>query len=209
MTIFRNDSERLGLLALVTILILLLFACDRGPRLEPLSRSGVILAFGDSLTRGTGAERDSAYPAVLGRRLDMQIVNAGVPGELSSTGLKRLPSVLEKYQPELVILCHGGNDLLQRRSRTQLKENLEEMIRWCRASGAQVILVGVPSPGLFLHSAELYSEVAAETKTVYLDDILAEILADRSLKSDAVHPNGKGYAELAEAITELIRPALK
>lgn len=188
---------------------LLLLACDRGSRLEPLSRSGVILAFGDSLTKGTGADSDSAYPSVLGRRLDMQIVNAGVPGELSSAGLKRLPSLLEKYQPELVILCHGGNDLLQRRSRTQLKGNLEEMIHLCRASGAQVILVGVPSPGLFLHPAELYDEVAAETKTLYLDDVLAEILADRSLKSDAVHPNGKGYIELAEAIAELIRPSLK
>jgi len=196
------------LILLVTLFIQVLSGCDRDPKLQPLARKGVILAFGDSLTRGTGADDGNSYPSILADLLDVHVVNAGVPGELSTTGLERLPKTLERYQPELVILCHGGNDLLQRRSQAILKQNLLAMVQLCHDSGAQVVLVGVPNPGLFLRSAEVYDEVAAEMEVPYLDDILPEILKDRALKSDAVHPNGNGYSRLAETLANQIRPAL-
>ena len=73
-----------------------------------------IVAFGDSITYGVGASQAAAYPSALSRRLGVEVINAGVPGETSAEGLARLPEVLE-LDPWLVIIEFGGNDLLQRR----------------------------------------------------------------------------------------------
>lgn len=99
----------------VCSLLLLIAACDAGDRLQPLTKNAVILAFGDSLTHGTGASIEQAYPQKLQAMLSRTVINAGVPGEISQTGLKRLPGLLKKYQPELLILCHGGNDILRKK----------------------------------------------------------------------------------------------
>ena len=91
---------------------LLTCACSKTPQMTKLSPDATILAFGDSLTFGTGAGESESYPAVLNRLTGKKVVNAGVPGEVSSTGILRLPELLDRDHPALVILCHGGNDLL-------------------------------------------------------------------------------------------------
>ena len=185
----------------------LLAACEKTPRLSPLDGEAVILAFGDSLTHGTGAGAEAAYPAVLAGLLGREVVNAGVPGEVSAAGLKRLPELLTEYQPALVILCHGGNDFLRRLDREALIGNLREMIALCQESGAEVLLVGVPQVGLFLSADPLYEELAEEFALPYEEKILAKILSERELKSDQIHPNGRGYALLAEKLAALIEKA--
>ena len=87
---------------------------DRTPRLQPLPAHAVILAFGDSLTAGNGAPRASSYPVILQQLTGWQTINAGAPGEISAEGVIRLPGLLQRYHPDLVVLCHGGNDLLRR-----------------------------------------------------------------------------------------------
>src|SRR5258708_7486386 len=82
------------------------------PKIAKLDRGAVVLAFGDSLTFGTGAAREQSYPAILARDTGLQVVNAGVPGEVSADGLARLPEAIDESQPKLLILCHGGNDFL-------------------------------------------------------------------------------------------------
>ena len=94
----------------VRVLVLLAGCSDDLVSLRPLASDTTIVAFGDSLTFGTGAKRDQSYPAVLSELIQRRVVTSGVPGELSKDGLKRLPGVLEEHQPGLVILCHGGND---------------------------------------------------------------------------------------------------
>ena len=186
---------------------LALAGCDDGPELRPLPAGAVVLAFGNSLTRGTGARPEQSYPAVLAAGIGRRVVNAGVPGEVTDEGLARLPELLRRERPELVILTHGGNDLLRKRDLARAESNLREMVGLARASGAQVVLVGVPKPGIFLGTADLYERVADELGLPLEDEVLADVLGDNALKSDAVHPNAAGYARMAQAIERLLRDA--
>ena len=190
------------------LLVALLAACGAGsPKLARLAPDAVILAFGDSLTFGTGAAPHESYPARLEALLGRKVVPAGVPGETSAEGLARLPAVLEEAEPRLVILCHGGNDLLRKLDEVQAAGNLRAMVRLARARGAQVVLIGVPKPGLLPSPANFYGEIAGESALPYEDSALRKILTDNTLKSDLVHPNALGYARLAEAVAALLRKA--
>jgi lysophospholipase L1-like esterase len=194
------------LLIWLLLLLLQLFAvgCDEVPPLASLGPEAVVLAYGDSLTRGTGADAGEDYPSLLGGMLERTVINAGVPGELSAEGLERLPGVLARYQPELVVLCHGGNDFLRRLDRQKTAANLAAMIEQIRDSGAEVVLVGVPQPGFGLAIPEFYQQLAERYAIPYEDSILLDLLGDRDMKSDAIHPNATGYRLMAEAIYELI-----
>jgi acyl-CoA thioesterase-1 len=175
------------------------------PRLSPLAGEAKILAFGDSLTKGTGGNREQSYPAILSRLIGRDVINAGVPGELSADGLKRLPQLLAAIRPQLMILCHGGNDMLRRKDLTAAARNIESMIRLARTQHVEVLLVGVPKPGLLLSTADIYSDIAEAAGIPAELDVVTEILSDQSLKSDPVHPNGKGYERMAEKIHAILK----
>ncbi|MGE0862025.1 MAG: GDSL-type esterase/lipase family protein [Gammaproteobacteria bacterium] len=187
----------------VLAVALLLAGCDApAPSLPTLAPDARVLAFGDSLTFGSGARAEESYPAVLATRIGREVIRSGVPGELSSTGLERLRSELARHRPALVILCHGANDLLRKRPVGALTENLTQMIALVRASGAEVLLVGVPQPSLGrLHLAPVYTDVAAANGVPLEGEALPRILSDDSLKSDGFHPNAEGYARLAAAVS--------
>lgn len=190
--------------SLLICLLLALFACGDAPRLPRLDAEAVILSFGDSLTRGRGAGDDESYPAVLERLSGRRVINAGVSGELSEEGLQRLPALLDRHRPALLILCHGGNDILRQMDLDRMGANLRQMIGLAAARGIPVVLLGVPRPGIFLSTAEVYDEIAGTTGVIYIDDLMADILSDSSLKSDRVHPNGEGYRRIAEALHEVL-----
>ncbi len=185
----------------------LLAACGGPPRLARLAPDAVVLAFGDSLTFGTGAAPQESYPVRLQALIGRRVIAAGVPGETSAEGLARLAAVLEETRPQLVILCHGGNDFLRKLDEAQTASNLRGMARLARARGAQVMLVGVPKPGLLPSTAGLYAEVARELALPHDDSALRKILTDNALKSDLVHPNAAGYLRLAEAVAALLKKA--
>lgn len=189
----------------VLLLVCAVSACSKGPRVPLLPADAVILAFGDSLTAGTGAGESESYPAVLARLTGRRVINAGIPGEVSAAGAVRLPVVLEKERPALVVLCHGGNDLLARLDQSQLAGNLRTMIRTAHERGVPVILLAVPAPDLSLKPPKVYEEVAKEFRVPIERKALPHILAKSSLKSDHIHPNATGYAKLAEAVSLLLR----
>jgi len=178
--------------------------CDSEPRIAPFSQDAVIMAFGDSLTYGTGASAGQSYPEILGQLIGRPVVNVGVPGEVSADGLNRLPAMLARYNPSLVILCHGGNDFLRRLDPEETSSNLKAMVALIRSQGADVILVGVPKLGFGLVVPDFYAETAKQYAVPLEQDILVDLLGDSTMKSDAVHPNAAGYRLLAEAISKVI-----
>jgi lysophospholipase L1-like esterase len=175
------------------------------PKLPKLDADAAVLAFGDSLTFGTGAQAEASYPAVLEKLIGRKVWSAGVPGELSASGLARLPSALDHYHPKLLILCHGGNDLLRRLDDAQTAENLRAMIRLARQRDIDVVLIAVPKPGLFPSPPDFYAGIAKQFGLPLEDAALTSIVRDNELKSDLAHPNAKGYAKLAAAIAALLK----
>ena len=180
---------------------------SRTPSLKPLGADAVVLAFGDSLTYGVGANPGESYPARLEALIGRRVISSGVIGETTAGGLARLPAALEEAKPQLVILCEGGNDFLQKLDEAEAAGNLRAMVRLARARGAQVVLVAVPKPGLLPSAAQFYSAVAKEFGVPHEEAALRKILTDNALKSDLVHPNAAGYARLAEAIAALLKKA--
>jgi lysophospholipase L1-like esterase len=203
----RPRAPLSGARVVALALALLLSACGQQAKLAPLPADAVLLAFGDSLTFGTGASEEESYPAQLAKLSGRRVMREGVPGEVSAAGLARLPAALDAHQPRLLLLCHGGNDFLQRLPKAQAAENLRAMIRLAKARGVDVLLIGTPEPGFTLTPAAFYGEIAKEFRIPYEGDALGSILRDGSLKSDQVHPNARGYRVLAERVFELLRKA--
>ncbi len=190
----------IGLIAIVTIQRQITMTQQSKPEIHN------ILAFGDSLTYGFGAPIDKSYPSVLSKMTGIPVYNAGINGETSAEGLNRLPDLLQEKQYDLVILCFGGNDILQKLPMSQLRSNLKQMINMIKESGAQVLLISVPNISLFgLSPLELYEEVSDETGVPLLSGVLSDILNDPSLKSDQIHPNANGYQVLAEEIYKKLK----
>jgi lysophospholipase L1-like esterase len=185
--------------------IFIFTACSSGGKGPRLADGAVILAFGDSLTFGTGAAPSESYPAVLERLVGRKVINAGIPGEVTEEGLSRLPGVLDKEKPALLILCHGGNDMLRRMNRRQTEDNFRSMIKLAIERNIFVVIISVPSPGLALSPPSFYSETAKEFKMPFDEKIMETVLSDSSLKSDYIHPNAAGYRRIAESIAGLLK----
>ena len=197
--------SRLPCTALLFAAVLLAACGAKTPTLPRLGTDAVVLAFGDSITFGTGAGGNQSYPAVLEALIGRKVLGAGVPAEVSAAALARLPSALDYYKPQLLILCSGGNDFLRKLGKQQAADNLRAMVRTARDKGVAVMLIAVPEPGLMPSPPDFYRDIAKEFGIPYEDVALAKILRDNELKSDLVHPNAKGYARLAEAVAEVLR----
>jgi acyl-CoA thioesterase-1 len=198
-------GRHLAVVLLAGLFVPALACARRVPAIAPLAPGSTILAFGDSLTYGTGVDPADSYPAVLEELSGHPVVNAGVPGEVSEEGLRRLPGVLDSERPALLVLCHGGNDLIRQGPEDRLAENLARMADLAAQRGIPVVLIGVPRPGIFLRTAALYETVARQ-KNLPLDDAtVPAIESEPSLKSDPIHPNREGYRKMAQAVFGLLK----
>ncbi|MFZ4702490.1 MAG: arylesterase [Candidatus Methylumidiphilus sp.] len=204
----RGLSQNFHMMKTWLLLMVLLVGCGSGiPKLKPLPPDAVILAFGDSLTYGTGATAEESYPAVLQTLVGRTVIRSGIPGEATAESLQRLPDVLDEFSPKLMILCIGGNDFLRQLGEQQAADNIRAMIKLAKEKGMDVVLVGVPKFGLMLSPPTFYREIAAEFAIPYDDGIMRKVLLSPDLKSDEIHPNAKGYRLFAETVANLLKKA--
>ena len=166
-----------------------------------------IVCLGDSITAGVGSGPGEAYPELLAARLGTEVVNAGVSGETAAEGLARVDQVLAE-NPWLVIVELGGNDLLRRVPPEQTEQSLRAILDRLVAARVVPVLVELDAPfgGRYL---EIYERLGDEYDIPVVEDAIGEILRDRDLKSDSIHPNAEGQKVLAEAIAEEIEPLIK
>jgi acyl-CoA thioesterase-1 len=173
----------------------------------PPTVRGPWVAFGDSLTAGTGAAPNEAYPAALGRRLGLEILNLGIPGSTTADGLDRLAEALQP-QPRVVLLCLGGNDSLQRQPGAQTFANLATIIDQFQQGGTFVVLVGVRSASVLDQHRRPFARLAREKRVLFVPDILDGVLGNARLMADTLHPNEAGYDHIAARLAKVLEPYL-
>lgn len=177
-----------------------------------------IVAFGDSLTAGFGVSSEDAYPSKLERRLREEgyayrVVNAGVSGETTAGGLRRVDWVL-KSRPDLVILELGANDGLRGLSPEQTRDNLARIIDRLRAAGATVVLAGMRVPpnygDEYARAFEgVFPELARRYHLPFIPFFLDGVATEPALNQpDGLHPTADGYRVIVERIWPRIQPLL-
>ena len=200
-------------LLLVAAASVTLAACGKRKAAAPpaLPDGAAVLALGDSITYGSGAAPEAAYPAQLAQRTGWNVVNAGVPGDTAAQALARLPALLAEHRPALVIVSVGGNDFLRRLPEADTEAGLRRIVALSRAAGAQVLLVGVPRPtlaaavGAGLSDHPLYARLATELALPLHAGGWAQVLGDETLKSDQIHANALGYRRFADGLVPTLR----
>jgi lysophospholipase L1-like esterase len=200
----------------LTLLAAPLFAtaCSRRrktTRADALPAGAVVLALGDSITYGTGADPASSYPAQLAALTGWQVVNAGVPGDTAARALERLPALLAEHRPALVIVSIGGNDFLRRVDPATTRNAIRAALAMVREAGAQALLVAVPQPsigaalGAGLADHPMYSDLAAEAAVPLHAGGWARVLGSEKWRSDAIHANAEGYRVFADGLAATLR----
>jgi acyl-CoA thioesterase I len=170
----------------------------------------VIVALGDSLTAGLGVAADEAYPALLETRLAREgyayrVVNAGVSGDTTAGGLRRVDWVL-RAKPEIAIVALGANDGLRAQSPQAMRENLTAIVKRLQAAGARVLLVGMRLPPNY--GADYTTEFQA-VGAAFMPFLLDGVAADTRLNQpDGIHPTAAGYQVIADRLWPYLRPLL-
>ena len=183
------------------------------------SESPTILIYGDSLSAGFGIDVDQSWGALLQQRLEEQgyehrVVNASISGETTEGGATQIESAIETFAPELVILELGGNDGLRGFPPARIKTNLKAIAEQARASGAEVVLLGIRIPtnygARYTQAFEaVYSEVASELDIRWIEFFMEGVaLNDELLQEDRIHPNAEAQPILLDNAWPIIRATL-
>ena len=209
--------------ALCVMFIAFFSSCSGDKNRAKLDANDEILAFGDSLTFGYGA--NISYPQILSQISNHKVINAGVNGDTSADGLARIDAneLWVSGRVGLVIICLGGNDFLRKIDPGQTKRNLSEIIDKVREISnkfrgknannkrkIQIVLVGVPSINFgamlgILRDDKMFSQIAKEKDVLLFSGAWSEILSKNKYKSDQIHANDAGYALFAQKLAEFLR----
>ncbi len=191
------------------IFFALIFFCTIGlgcgQRIKNLDSSGeTIVCFGDSITAGLGAEEGKDYPSVLREKFDLKVINSGVSGDTSRDALMRLEDDVLAYNPKIVIVEFGANDVFGGMSKEETFKNIEEVVDKIHNSGAIVVLVKVELMNSKYDQG--FKDISKRSGALLIDEIMNDILKDSELLYDQIHPNAKGYKIIAERIYQKTEP---
>ncbi|MEX1032549.1 MAG: arylesterase [Cellvibrionaceae bacterium] len=177
-----------------------------------------ILVIGDSISAGYGVELEDGWVNLLRQRLqergDYQVINASISGNTSTMGVGRTPSLLEKHQPDVVIIELGGNDGLQGHPLKVLERNLSEMTRLSQEAGADVLLVGIQIPPNYgrRYTDEFFAtfpRVAKQFGVALVPFILDKVATvDELMQNDGVHPTPEAQPILLDNLWPHLEPLL-
>ena len=172
----------------------------------PPSGGSTIVVLGDSLTSGHSVNPGESYVDRLEQRFGVSIVNAGISGNVTADGLKRLDRDVLSEDPRIVLVFLGGNDMLRKTAPESQFRDLREIVRRIQATGAFVILVGLEAPPLMSSTdyGDLYEEVAREMGTGYVPNAMGGVFGRPSLMADSIHPNAAGHEKMAKRIGDAI-----
>jgi acyl-CoA thioesterase-1 len=185
---------------------------------QPLDARPKVVALGDSLTAGLGLAPAEAYPALLQKKIDdaglgFEVVNAGVSGDTSAGGVRRLDWVLQG-DARVLIVALGANDGLRGLPVERMKDNLETIISRAKARDIQVILAGMEAPPNFgpEYTGEFrvaFRDLAREHGVVFVPFLLDKVAGQSQLnQGDGIHPNAQGAAILADTVWAALQPML-
>lgn len=180
----------------------------------------VILVLGDSISAAYGINTEQGWVTLLQNHLKQnaypyKVINASVSGDTTRTGLKRLPVVLAKYHPEIVIVALGGNDGLRGLPFTEIEASLERIILLCQKQLAKVLLVGVRLPPNYGEAytsqfTELYSKIGKNMNVPLVPRLLDKVSDFRELlQEDGIHPTAQGQAQIMQNIMAGLGPLLR
>jgi acyl-CoA thioesterase-1 len=189
---------------------------ERRPDLEDAPR---IIILGDSLTAGLGLPVEESFPSLIQERLDKAgerylVLNAGVSGDTSAGGLRRLEFAMSDGEPRLLVVALGGNDGLRGLEPAQLETNLAAIIERAQARGLRVILAGMEAPPNFgadytSRFRAVYATLAARYKVRLIPFLLDGVAGDPALnQADGIHPNRKGATIVADLVWRALEPEL-
>ena len=178
-----------------------------------------ILLLGDSLSAAHNIELDKGWPSLLQARLDdmrppRTLVNASISGETTASGLSRLPDLLKRYRPSLVILELGANDGLRGLPLSEISGNLETMIRLSRESGAKVLLLGIELPVNYGPQYRdglraIYARLAKENHAGLVPFLLQGIALDpKAMQQDGLHPTAAAQPRVLDNVWPALAPML-
>jgi acyl-CoA thioesterase-1 len=179
----------------------------------------MIVILGDSLSAGYGMDKNESWVYLLENRLadngfDYKILNSSISGDTTQGGLSRLPRLLDRYQPQIVIIELGGNDGLRGLDPDTTRDNIRQMIIQSQAVGAHVLLAGIKLPpnygSAYIEKFEtIYSDLALEYHTLLVPFFMQDVVFNPELmQADGIHPSAKGQPVLLDNVWQILQPAL-
>ena len=190
------------------------------PASAPAVKPQVLLVIGDSLSAGYGLETGSGWVALLHKRLQdkslpWRVVNASISGETTAGGMQRLPALLQRDHPGLVVIELGGNDALRGLSLAATQSNLRSMVSACQHFGARVLLVGMRIPPNYGPAYtrgfdELFARVARLQHVPLVPFLLADVVDHPDwFQSDNIHPTAAAQPTMLDTVWPVLEPLLR
>jgi len=175
-----------------------------------LGQGEQIIVLGDSIASGYGLNPEQAFPSLLSRRLNVPILNKGVPGDTTAMGLARLQTDVLDENPWLVMVELSGNDYLQGIAETETEENLRQIITQIQAQGAIAVILGINVRVVGDNYDRMFEQLAKETQAYLIPQILKGLLRDEKYRQDdIIHPSAAGHEVIGDRVFEGLQPLLK